>query len=367
MNINDLIQNLRSSINDALYFGPKGVIGIDIGSSAIKLAEVVSGSKGVVKLNRYVSIPLPEATFIEDEIHKEDEFVEALLNGLRELNSSYRFACIGISGPNTLIKRLQLPGGDAQEIGDQVEWEAEQYLPFPPENGNISYSIIGTNEGGGVEVIVGAAKKEHVSRMREIVERSKLKVKICDLSSVAFMNVFEHVMGKNIKERTWLLLDIGSQKTSFIIYKNGQLSFFKEIAIGGLAITEEIQRQMGVNFEEAESLKIHGDGHGNIPEEIVTIINQVLDTLFAEIRRTVEFWISSTSEEMFDGCMLSGGSSLIPGLAEALEELLETDVEVFNPFEVLALNEKNVSSEDISEISYRGVGAIGLAMRSLDK
>lgn len=367
MNINDLIQNLRSSINDALYFGPKGYIGIDIGSSAIKLSEVVPGSKGAIKVNRYVSVPLPEATFIEDEIHKEDEFVEALLTGLKELNSSYRFACVGISGPNTLIKKLQLPGGDEQEIADQVEWEAEQYLPFPPENGNISYSVIGTNEGGGVEVIIGAARKEHVSRIKEIVERTKLKVKVCDLSAVAFMNVFEHVMGKNIKERTWLLLDIGSQKTSFIIYKNGQLSFFKEIAIGGLAITEEIQRQMGVNFEEAESLKIHGDGHGNIPEEIVTIINQVLDTLFSEIRRTVEFWVTSTSEEMFDGCMVSGGSSLIPGLSEALEELLETDVEVFNPFEVMSLNEKNVDHENLEEISYRGVSAIGLGMRSLDK
>lgn len=360
------VTTLRDRLNDLLYFGPKGLIGIDIGSSAIKLAEVSVQSNGKVKLNRYLTVPLPEATFIEDEIHKEDEFVECLTNGLKELNSSYKFACVGISGQNTLIKKLQLPGGSEQEIEDQVLWETEQYLPFPPEEGNVSHTVIGENEGGGVEVIVGAAKRELVYKVKEIVERSKIKVKICDLSAAASMNVFEHVLGRALKDSSWLLLDIGSQKTTFTIYKNGILSFFKEINVGGITITEEIQRQMGVNFEEAESLKIHGDGGGNIPEEIVVIINQVLDTLFSEIRRTVEFWTASTSEDMFNGCVLTGGTSAIPGLKEALEELLNTEVEFLNPFESISVNEKNIDDDILEEISFRGISAIGLGMRSLN-
>ncbi|MGZ3807383.1 MAG: pilus assembly protein PilM, partial [Bacteriovorax sp.] len=169
------------------------------------------------------------------------------------------------------------------------------------------------------------------------------------------------------KGKSWIILDLGAQKTHFMIYKNGVLVFFKEINIGGLTITEEIQRQQGVNYNEAESLKIYGDGNGNIPEEIVEIINQVLDTFFVELKKTVDFWVSSTSEESFDGCIITGGGAQIPGLTDALQDLLETEVKVLNPFSTMSYNKNNISDDMIDDIAYRGVCAIGLAMRSVPK
>jgi type IV pilus assembly protein PilM len=169
------------------------------------------------------------------------------------------------------------------------------------------------------------------------------------------------------KGKTWILMDFGAQKTHFMIYKSGVLVFFKEINMGGLTITEEIQRQMGVNYSEAESLKIYGDGSGNIPEEIVDLINQVLDTFFAELKKTVDFWANSTSEETFDGCFLTGGSSLIPGLPEAIQELFETEVQILNPFRAMSYNQNNISEDMMSDIAHKGICAIGLAMRSLPK
>lgn len=369
MDPKDIIDGIKDRINDMFYVGPKGVIGIDIGLSAIKMAEVVQVSDGNYKINRYSSVDLPEGTIIEDEIQKEDEILKALQTGIKELNSSNKFACVGISGPNTLIKRLQLAGGTLEEIEDQATWETEQYLPFPIDEGNLSYSIIGENQGGGIDVIVGAAKKSVINSFKEIVERVNLKVKIVDLHAAATLNVFENVMKSEAKAkgRTWILMDFGAQKTHFMIYKSGMLVFFKEINMGGLTITEEIQRQMGVNYNEAESLKIHGDGNGNIPEEIVDLINQVLDTFFAEIKKTVDFWTNSTSEESFDGCFLTGGSSLIPGLPEAIQELFETEVQILNPFTTLSYNQNNISEDMINDIAFKGVCAIGLAMRSLPK
>lgn len=369
MDPKDLLGNIKEKIGDMFYVGPKGVIGIDIGVSAIKFAEVSPASDGNYKINRYASVDLPEGTIIEDEIQKEDEILKALQKGIKELNSSNKFVCLGISGPNTLIKRLQLAGGSSDEVEDQVTWETEQYLPFPIDEGNISYSIVGENQGGGIDVIIGAAKKSIVNSFKEIVERSELKVKIVDLNAAATINVFESVMGPEIKAKgkTWILLDLGAQKTHFMIYKNGVLVFFKEINIGGLTITEEIQRQMGVNYQEAESLKIYGDGNGNIPEEIVDLINQVLDTFFTELKKTVDFWVNSTSEEAFDGCIITGGSALIPGLPEALQELFETEVEILNPFATMTYNQNNIPEDIINDVAHKGVCAIGLAMRSLPK
>jgi len=363
------LDSIKDKISDLFYVGPKGIIGIDIGLSAIKMAEVSKQSDGTYKLNHYSSVALPEGTIIEDEIQKEDEILKALQQGIKDLRSSNKFVCIGLSGPNTLIKRLQLAGGTNEEIEDQVTWEAEQYLPFPIDEGNISFSVIGENQGGGVDVIIGAAKKSNVQTFKEIIERANLKVKIVDLTAAATLNVVEAVMGDEVQARgkTWILMDLGAQKTHFMIYKNGVLVFFKEIAIGGLTITEEIQRQMGVNYNEAESLKIYGDGNGNIPEEIVEIINQVLDTFFAELKKTIDFWVSSTSEEQFDGCILTGGGALIPGFTDALQELIETEVKILNPFSGMSFNKNNISEEEIDDIAYKGVCAIGLAMRSLPK
>lgn len=369
MSSKSILDSIKEKINDAFYVGPKGVIGIDIGLSAIKMAEVALQSDGTYKIMSYASVNLSEGAIIEDEIQKEDDIISAIQTCLKELKTSNKFACVGISGPNSIIKRLQLAGGEAEEIEDQAMWEAEQYLPFSIEDGNVSFSIIGENQGGGVDVIIGAAKKSIVESFKQIVERANLKVKIVDHSAAATLNVVEATLGHEFKAKgkTWIVLDFGAQKTHFIIYKNGVLVFFKEINIGGLTITEEIQRQMGVNHTEAESLKIVGDGSGNIPEEIVEIINQVLDTFFAEIKKTIDFWISSTSEEEFDGCILTGGGAQIPGFVEALQDLLETDVQVLNPFSAMSYNKNKIEEEQIEEIAYRGVCAIGLAMRSLPK
>lgn len=369
MDSKNIVESIKDKISELFYVGPKGIIGIDIGLSAIKMAEVVKQSDGTFKVNHYASVPLPEGTIIEDEIQKEDEILKALQQGIKDLRTGNRFACIGLSGPNTLIKRLQLAGGSDEEIEDQVSWEAEQYLPFPIDEGNISFSVIGENQGGGVDVIIGAAKKSIVQTFKDIIERANLKVKIVDLNAAATLNVVEAVMGDEVqaKGKTWMLMDLGAQKTHFMIYKNGVLVFFKEINIGGLTITEEIQRQMGVNYDEAESLKIHGDGNGNIPEEIVEIINQVLDTFFAELKKTIDFWVSSTSEEPFDGCILTGGGVLIPGFTDALQELIETEVKILNPFSGMTYNKNNISDDMIDDIAYKGVCAIGLAMRSLPK
>jgi type IV pilus assembly protein PilM len=369
LDLSNILTSVKNKIGEMFYVGPKGIIGIDIGLSAIKMAEVAKQSDGSFKIMRYSSVDLPEGTIIEDEIQKEDEVLKAFQIGIKELGSGNKFACVGLSGPNTLIRRLQLAGGTPDEISDQVTWEAEQYLPFPIDEGNISFSVVGENQGGGVDVIIGAAKKSVVASFKEIIERTGLKAKIVDLNVAAVINVFENVMDEKTfkKGKTWILMDLGAQKTHFMIYKNGILVFFKEINIGGLTITEEIQRQMGVNYHEAESLKIHGDGNGNIPEEIVEIINQVLDIFFSEIKKTIDFWISSTSEESFDGCILTGGGAQISGITEALQELLETEVQILNPFSAMSYNKNNITEKLINDIAFRGVCAIGLAMRSVPK
>ena len=362
-----VISDLISQVKDTLKIGPSGFIGIDIGLSSVKVAQLEGSESAGFKLVAYGSEPLPEGAIIEDDIQKEEEVIAAIQGAIKKAKISSVNTVLGLAGPNTVARKLQLAGGSDEEIEDQVSWEVEQYIPFTLETSKVSFHIIGENEGGGVDVIVAAAKGEVVESYKELLEKAGLKPKVFDLGLLAVVNVFELAYGEKLEDpnESWILMDLGAQKTEFIIYKNNKIMFTKEIMIGGVIITEEIQRQMGVNYYEAEDLKNHGDENGNLPEEILEIIDSVVESFFAEIKKTVDFYISSTSDESFVECVLTGGSSLIPGLTEGLEALLGISVSIMNPFEAIEYDPKKIKEEQLNEIAYRGSGVLGLAMRSV--
>ena len=294
MNFDDLIEKATA----LLGLQNTTLVGIDIGLSAVKFAIVESG-KNTYHLKQYLSIPLPEAALIEDEIQKPEEIQDAIERGLERLKIKKAGVAIGLSGPNTTARRLQLPGGSAEEIEDQVAWEAEQYLPFAAEDSAISHDVIGENDAGGVIVVVAGVKNETLLNFKDLVEELGHKVKVVTLDVIAFVNVFEELVLPEIEDpsQSIMALDIGAQKINMVIHKSGHLVFSKEINIGSVMITEELQRQMSVNYEEAEDLKINTDASGNLPEEVVDVIDQVCESIFAEIKKTYDFYQSSTSDD----------------------------------------------------------------------
>lgn len=362
MSTKEQIEDIVDAIKESLGMTSKAIFGLDIGSSSVKMAELVQAGS-TFKLVRYTSLPLPEGCLIEDEIQKEEEIIAAIEECLEVSGITYKNVCIGLSGPNTLARRLQLAGGSDEEIEDQVSWEAEQYLPFNIEDSRVSYHLIGENEGGGVDVLIAAAKLDVIDSFKGLVAEAGLKAKVVDLDLIALTNIIEHVLDDEllIPDTSWIFMDIGAQKTGFLIYRNETIVFSKEIPIGGVMITEEIQRQMGVNYEQAEDLKINGDSNGNLPEEIIEIIDSVNEAFFTEVRKTLDFYITSSSDDSIAECYITGGGSVVPGLQEGLQGLLGIAVNQFNPFDRLAFG--NFSDDEITEIAYRGSVTLGLALR----
>ena len=361
-------EKIQDIASDILKIGNKSVIGIDIGLSQVKVAEV-KRSGANYKLLNYVAIDLPEGSLIEDDIQKGEEITKAIELAVDQLKSTAQTAAIGLFGPNTVAKKLQIPGGSDEEIDDQVSWEAEQYLPFNIEESSLAFHVFGENEGGGIDVLLAAARADILQMFKELVENTsqKLKVKIVDLSIVAVTNVFRHVLRDRIDDPTqsFIFLDIGAQKTDFIIWKKNGIVFAKEVPIGGVIITEEIQRQMGVNYIEAEELKIIGDENGNLPEEIVEIVDDILDSFFSEVKKTIDFYITSSSDDGISECYVTGGGSLIPGAIDGLESSLDVPVTVLSLFETFDYDKNKFTDDQLNTISFRGCTAIGLGMREI--
>lgn len=363
LDLNDLIENAK----EAFGLGPKTMWGIDLGGSSIKIADVSELGRGKYKLNHFASVKLPEGAIIEDEIHDRDAVCQAIRQCVKQAGVVGNQVCLGLSGAGTVARRLQLAGGTYEEIEDQLTWEAEQYLPFPLEECKYSFHIMGENEGGGVDVVIGAAKNDVIENAIDVLKEAGLKVKVIDLGILAMVNVFEIVGQEEVdfEGNAWILLDIGAEISQLVIYRNGLIIFSKEVAIGGVMITEEIQRQIGVNFQEAEELKVLGDGQGNAPEEVEDIIKQTVEVFVREVKKTVDFYVTSTSDDSIVGMFLTGGSSLIPGLMESFEDEMSLELHRLDPFNVFEYNKKGFKSEEIKKIGDTGVVAMGLGMRTL--
>lgn len=359
-----LQDQIKDLISELSQMGNTNVVGVDIGASSVKVCEL-SGSKGKYKLAKFSMIKLSEAAIIEDQFEKPEEIVDALKQALKQAGIKNFSACLGLYGPNTIGKRLQMPAGTPQEIEDQVMWESEQYIPFGADVSSIGHQILGENEGGGVDVYMTAAREDLIERFQGIAKDAGLKVKIIDLNMIALNNIFEHSMKDKIDqmEQAALVIDIGAQTVKMIVYKNKAPIYNREINFGGHLITEEIQRQMGVSFEEAEDLKINGDEAGNLPEEIVAIINASLQNFFSEVKKSLNFFLSTSTEDKIEVCFITGGSSLLPGVKEGIEKILDVSVEYLNPMRKIDFDEKAFSQQMKSILISQGSIAIGLSMR----
>lgn len=351
--LKDQFDSLISILNSG------GVVGIDIGSHSIKLCEL-GGGLGKMKVDRFAVLPLSEAAIIEDEIQKFPEVVDTVKELIRLTGTKSKGVCIGLYGPNTMTKRMNVPEGSKEEVEDHVMWESEQYITFGADDSQIDYDVIGENEGGGKEVFVVAAHNDLISSFTEVFKEAKLSVKFVDLNVLALSNVFE--AAHKDSEGSYLLLDMGASSTKIVIYKRGAPLFTKELPIGGGLITEEIQRQMAVSYEEAEDLKTTYDSKGNLPEEILNIVQSQIELQVNEIKKNVNFYITSGSTEKVDECFITGGNSLTAGMQDMLTQAMGIEVSRLDLFNEIKINE---SQFDLSPEEFNAIAAIvvGLAMR----
>jgi len=345
------------------------LVGIDIGLSSVKVALLSKTKKNVFRLEKFKSVQLSEAAIIEDEVQKPDEIIEAIGSALESADIKNRICNIGMDGPNTMTKRFQVPDGTKEDVEDNILWESEQYIPFGADESEVDYFVIGDIPEDEVkDVLVAAIRIDIAEAYMEYVKTLGLIPKVVDLNVIAICNIFELVYEKDLdiyNDEGVIILDFGAQTTSVVVYKNAGPVLTKEVNVGGVLITEEIQRIMGVSYDEAEDLKKYGDEKGNLPEEIVSIIESQITSQIAELKKVLNFYIATGSSEQITNCLITGGGAKLPGLVDALSDLIGGDVSLLNPFEVIQYDQKQFSDEDIESISTSGLVALGLGMRSI--
>ncbi len=348
----------------------KGLLGLDIGSSSVKAVELQQTKKGY-QLKHFRILPLPPEAIVDGAIMNSSAVVDAVSELISMEKIKTKEVATSISGHSVIIKKIKLPQMTEEELEESIQWEAEQYIPFDITDVNLDVQILGSDEQnvGQMEVLLVAAKKDIINDHMAILMEAGLNPQVMDVDAFAIENMFEANYG--VKEgETVVLANIGANIININILKNGVSTFTRDISMGGSQFTEEIQKQLNVSHEEAESLKLGGDlgGHSEtteavIPQEVGSIIRSVSETMAVEIQRSLDFFAATAADDKISTIYLMGGSSKVPGLPNVIASKLGITTEIADAFRSIQINERSFDMAHIREVSPTAAVAVGLSMR----
>jgi type IV pilus assembly protein PilM len=353
------------------------LVGLDIGSHAIKIVEIEDTKKGRI-LKNFGMIGLPQDAIVEGAI-KEMEIVSSAIKTLyKNLKIKNKNIVTSISGYSVIVKKISIQKRGEAELDASIQDEAEQYIPFDINDVNLDYEILSLpgeedtakkgqgdrGDRGLMDVMLVAAKKDIVEDYVSLLHLTGLNPAILDVDAFALQNAFE-LSAENISG-CYALVNVGAEELGINAIKNGVSIFTRDSSYGGYQINEAIMSKFDVSYEEAEKIKLGGTkidhkDKGSVEEIFASVISGWVN----EIKRALDFLATTYPDETIEKIVISGGSCRFPGFQKYLE--LETEIPVIelNPFSNLQVNDKLFDPKYLTYMAPQAAIAVGLALRSI--
>jgi type IV pilus assembly protein PilM len=343
------------------------LVGLDISSTAVKLLELSrSGSR--YRVESYAVEPLPPNSVVEKNITDVDAVGEAVRRAVKRSGTRTRHAAVAIAGSSVITKILAMPATMSDdEIESQIELEADQYVPYPLEEVNLDFEVMGPSEKNPetVDIMLAACRSENVDLRNAAVETSGLTTLVMDVESFASENAFalltDQLPDQGV-DKTIALIDVGATMTTLNVLHNLKSIYTRDTVFGGKQLTEEIMRRYGLSYEEAGMAK----RQGGLPENYTTdVLLPFKEAMTQQASRSLQFFYSSSPHSKVDFIVLAGGSASIPGMDEMIQEKLGLETTIANPFASMSLSAR-VKPQTLSNDAPSLMVACGLALRSFD-
>jgi type IV pilus assembly protein PilM len=341
----------------------KNVLGVDIGSSAVKVCLLREARKGMA-LVTFDHQPLPPEAIVDGTMMDSGAVVDAIRQLLSRNKLKVKECGLSVSGHSVIIKKITLPMMTDEELDQSIQWEAEQYIPFDINDVHLDVEVLGRQQGQNqMDVLLVAAKKEMISDYVGVARDAGLLPMVVDVDTFCLQNMFELNYGM-ATDQTVVLLDIGASTININVLANGLTSFTRDISMGGNQFTEEIQKQLNITYEEAETYKRGGDAtDAVIPHEVERVIQQVSESVAGEIQRSLDFYAATSADAGISRIYLSGGSSLIASLGKIISRTSSVPVELLNPFKNIDASEGKFNPQFLESVGPLAAVSVGLALR----
>jgi type IV pilus assembly protein PilM len=349
----------------ALFSRPKGVVGLDIGSFAVKLVEIKERKSGEYQLQRLGIEPLSPEAIVDGSIMDSSLVVEAIQKLADETAVKNNNFATSLSGHSVIIKKIELPSMAPEELAESIQWEAEQYIPFDINDVKLDYVLLSDGQRSDhMDVLLVAVKRDKVNDYVSVISQAGRVPALVDIDAFAVQNAYE--INYDVDPlKVVALVNMGSSVTNINILARGTTVFWRDMSFGGNQFSEALQREFNLSFDQAEALK-RGE---NVDRYSAADARPVLDAVSAEmageIQKTFDFFSATSSEGSVDQLLLSGGCALTPHLLETLRERFGVPAELMNPFRRVSYRESDFNSEWIQSIAPMMSVAVGLAVRKV--
>lgn len=348
------------------------ILGLDISSTTVKLLELGKDGDGKYKVQSMAIEPLPDNAVSEKNIQDVEAVGETIQKAVKRSGTKVKDAAVAVAGSAVITKIITMPANlSDSDLEDQILLEADQYIPYPLEEINLDFEVMGPTEGNPdtVNVLLAASRSENIELRSAALEIGGLKPKIMDVeaytienSSKLIASQMELEEGESSEDKIIAVVDIGATMTSLNVIKNGRLIYTREQSFGGKQLTEEIMRRYGLSYEEAGRLKKAGGLPDNyIPE----VLEPFKETISQQVSRFLQFFYTAGQNNNVDMIALAGGCAAIPGIDELIETQLDTQTVIANPFANMSLS-SSVNPQALSNDAPSLMIACGLAMRSFE-
>jgi type IV pilus assembly protein PilM len=351
---------------DLTMFGfgkSKAVVGLDIGSSAVKAVELKLAGKGF-KVTAFAIEPVPPDSIVDGAIIDGTAVADAIRRLFENKAFKTKDVAASLSGNAVIVKKISLPVMTEAELAESIYWEAEQYIPFDIQDVNLDYQILDAGRGadskGTMDVLLVAAKKEKIADYLGVITQAGRTAVVVDVDAFALQNAYEANYGLE-PQSVVVLLNAGASAININILAGEQSVFTRDISSGGNAYTEAVQKELNLPFESAEQLKKGESVDGVTFDEVKPVLHAMTENVLLEIQKTFDFFKATASSDRIDRIILSGGASRVDGFAQALEERFGAPVETFDPFRKIAFEPTKLGIDPAS-IATAAV-AVGLALR----
>lgn len=351
----------------ALFNSSRAAIGLDIGSSGLKIMELAQDPKsGKHRLVSFGMSRLPPEAIVDGAVMNANAIVDAIKELVQKHRIKTKSVTVSVSGHAVIIKRVNLPAMSDDELEESIQWEAEQYIPFDINDVYLDVQRLAgvAEDPGQMEVLLVAVRKELVNEYQSLVQQAGLVPSVVDVDALALANMYE--LNYDTPHDSVALINVGASNINIHVLRRGVSAFTRDLNMGGRQFTEEIQRTLNISYEEAEALKVGGDErdtHAVVPEEIERVLASVGETLATEIHRSLDFYLSTSSDSELSRIYLSGGAARTPGLARAISKLTNLPTELVDPFRRIQLDERAFNPTFLNDVGPQAAVVVGLALR----
>lgn len=345
------------------------LVGLDIGTSLIKVAEVKSSGKGLV-LNKFGIAPIRPGLIEDGQIIEMNELAQAIKILLKNNNIKSKNVAISTGGSSVVVKTISMSSAAASSehaLLESIRFEAEQYIPYDIDDMNVDFQVIGDNDGNAdqMNVLLVAVKKDIVASYIDLTEQVGLNVQVIDVDSFAFQNIFE-AASQGRSDGMTMLIDVGSHKTSLNIIKDNSSLMMRDSSSGIGQIWEEISSDVNCSIDDAIKIFSGSDKESMLPETLNELCHNFAKMWCMEIQNIVKTFQAKSTQGKIDRVFVTGGGSLVSGFINFLSDGLSLPVSIFNPFEGVIVNPNKFSESFINQSAPFASIALGLALRKVD-